>query len=118
MVTDTEDPPDTDTGRVYALANGCYRVRAGARGLLAATANGEEFAFGGDDLQAARFFMKASDLGSYLLYDQARGYLAAEDGPMLRQLALLSDISLLDDTYVSGAEWQPEPAGTIRAPRS
>ncbi len=116
--SEPEDPPDTDEVRVHALANGCYTVRSGERGLLGATSDGEEFAFGaGDETQAARFFMKASDLGSFLLYDQARGYLAAEDGPMLRQLALLSDLSLLDDTYVSGAEWQPEPSGTVSAPR-
>jgi len=110
------DPPDTDIGRVYALANGCYVVRGGDRGWLSAASDGEEFAFVTDEAQAARFALKAADLGSYLLYDQARGYLAAEDGPMLRQLALLSDISLLDDAYVSGAEWQPLPAGTVAAP--
>ncbi len=110
------DPPDNDIRRVYALANGCYAVRGGDRGWLTATTDGEEFAFGMDAAQAARFALKAADLGSYLLYDQARGYLAAEDGPMLRQLALLSDLSLLDDAYVSGAEWQPEPVGTVAAP--
>ena len=110
------DPPDNDITRVYALANGCYAVRGGDRGWLSATADGEEFAFVTGEAQAARFVLKAADLGSYLLYDQARGYLAAEDGPMLRQLALLSDISLLDDAYVSGAEWQPQPTGTVAAP--
>ena len=55
--------------------------------------------------QAARFRLQASDLATYLLYDSEGGYLTSDDGPLLRQTRLESDRTLLDDAYVSGAEW-------------
>lgn len=108
---DTEgEPPALETG---ALANGCYTVRyAEATGTtyLGATSSGEGYEFGASEDQAARFFLKASDLGTFLFYDQDGGYLVAEDGPLLRQLTLQSDVLLIDDNYISGAEWLPETA--------
>ena len=68
--------------------------------------NGESFVFSADP--GSRFFMKASDLGTYLFYDENRGYLVAEDGPIQRHTNLDSDVYLVDDSYVSGAEWQLE----------
>jgi microsomal dipeptidase-like Zn-dependent dipeptidase len=106
--TDTEgetgEIPQLDT---YGFANGCYSVRS-ADTWLAPNVSGDGYEFSADANAAARFFMKASDLGTYLLYDQAGGYLVADDGPLLRQTSLQSDILLTDDTYVSGAEWLPE----------
>ena len=116
--SDDSADADTDPGSgddaaepdVYDLANGCYAVSDGmARWLVQADASS---GFGFEDVDmssAARFFMKASDLGTYLLYDHNRGYLVAEDGPLLRETALMSDVLLVDDTYVSGAEWTPLP---------
>ncbi|MCA9696048.1 MAG: hypothetical protein KC431_00900, partial [Myxococcales bacterium] len=109
--TDTADT-GTDTGEVpqldvYGFANGCYAVRNGDS-YLAQNGDGTAYAFGSDQAGAARFFMKASDLGTYLLYDQDGGYLVSDDGPLLRQTTLQSDILLVDDNYVSGAEWMPE----------
>ncbi len=98
---ETGDPPQLDT---FGFANGCYSVRAGDS-YLAATTSGDAFEFGANQAGAARFFMKASDLGTYLFYDQGGGYLVAEDGPLLRQTSLMSDTLLNDDDYVSGAEW-------------
>ncbi len=108
-------PGDTDTGETgdlpeldaFGFANGCYSLRAGDT-WLTATASGDSYEFAGDQGSAAAFFMKASDLGTYLLYDEGGGYLVAESGPLLRQTKLESDITLIDDSYVSGAEWLPE----------
>lgn len=99
-------PPELD---VHTFAGGCYSVRSGDDWLTRPSDESFAFAPGTAD-QAARFFMKASDLGTYLLYDEASGYLVAEDGPLLRQTTLLSDTLLVDDAYVSGAEWQLEPS--------
>ena len=100
----TGEPPELD---VYGFAGGCYTVRSGERWLTADGA-GTGYTFAGDQGGAARFTMKAADLGAYLLYDAGGGYLVAEDGPLLRQTSLQSDVLLVDDTYVSGAIWRPE----------
>lgn len=102
--TETGELPELDT---YGFANGCYSVRSGDTWLTAST-DGDAFEFGANQGAAARFFMKASDLGTYLFYDENGGYLVAEDGPLLRQVSLQSDVMLIDDSYVSGAEWLPE----------
>ncbi len=103
--TETGDPPELD---VYGFAGGCFSVRSDERWLIGNSAgDGFEFAMGDAD-SAARWFMKASDLGTYLLYDQDGGYLVSDDGPLLRQTTLQSDVMLVDDSYVSGAEWQLE----------
>ena len=100
-------PPELD---VHTFANGCYSLHAADDRWLA-RAGDDAFALapGGPD-DAARFFMKPSDLATYLFFDEGGGYLVAEDAPMLRQTSLQSDTLLVDDTYVSGAEWQLEPA--------
>lgn len=93
----------------HALANRCVSVRSGFR-WLTASEDGQTFAFRlGGKANAARFFMKASDLATYLLYDSDRGYLVSDNGPLLRQTSLLSDVLLVDDSFVSGAEWQVSP---------
>ena len=89
---------------VHAIAGGCYEVHGGGQ-WLAATESG--FAFTNEGTPTA-FFFKASDLATYLLYDAEGGYLVSDDGTLTRQTTLDSDVSLTDDTYVSGAEWQAE----------
>ncbi len=110
--TTTEQPSTSDatadeTGAPVpvdpnAFANGCWSLRSDD-GVLAQNAAGDGYAWAADG--AARFFLKASDLETFLLYDEERGYLVAETGPMLRQTSLQSDVLLVDDSYVSGAEW-------------
>lgn len=112
------DVPDTggpdavvehgEEGLIYGFADECVAVKVAdsTSASLELRADGGGFAFGADG--GARFFMKASDLGTYLFYDEDRGYLVAEDGPLLRQTRLASDVYLVDDTYKSGAEWQLE----------
>ncbi len=104
---ETGEPAELD---VNQFADGCYSVHHGEE-WLARTSTDDAYALapGGAD-SAARFFMKASDLGTYLFYDEDAGYLVAEDGPLLRQRSLQSDVLLVDDGYVSGAEWVLEPS--------
>lgn len=113
--TATGDETATDTGSetgeipqldTFGFANGCYTLRSGD--VYLASGDSTTFAFAADQAGAARFFMKAADLGTYLLYDQGAGYLVSNDGPLLRQTELDSDVTLIDDTYVSGAEWTLE----------
>ncbi len=73
--------------------------------VVSAADNATSFLLVDDASKASKFFMKASDLGTYLFYDVDGGYLVSDDGPMLRQTELKSDIYEIDDTYVSGAEW-------------
>ncbi len=112
------DETATDTGEtgelldVYGFANGCYSLRSGDT-YLAASPDATSFAFGAAQAGAARFTMRASDLGTYLFYDQDGGYLMANDGPLVRQTVLDSDVTLIDDAYISGAEWMPENSAVV-----
>ncbi|MCB9763846.1 MAG: hypothetical protein H6739_29015 [Alphaproteobacteria bacterium] len=101
LACDAESPPDPDSRGLE-----CVTVRDGKRWLAA---DGETYAFSASDAQgAARFFLQPADLGVYLLYDEGGGYLVAEDGPLVRQTALESDTTRLEDGFVSGAEWALE----------
>jgi hypothetical protein len=104
------DPPADDG--IYGFANGCYAVDATAPGsdnTRWLVADGERFSFSALALEdGARFVLRPSDLGTYLLYDEGEHYLVSEDGALLRQDELLSDILLIDDTYRSPAEWDIE----------
>jgi hypothetical protein len=102
--SETGEPTPID---VEAFGNACVSLRSGDMWLAR---SGEAFAFTGDQAGAAKLFLKASDLGTYLLYDTEAGYVVAEDGPLVRETSLQSDVLLIDDTYVSGAEWIFEPA--------
>ena len=116
--TVTDTPADTATATasptatvppatVYSFANGCWAV-AGDAGFLAR--DGEGFAFTAATLEGATpFFLKPSRLGSYLLYDEARGYLASDGTALRRETALESDITTVDDAFQSEAEWDLQP---------
>ena len=70
-----ERPPAPAHDGIYGFANGCYAMDATAPGStntrwLAASAAGDTFAFSAMDVEVgARFFLRASDLGTYLFYD-------------------------------------------------
>ena len=106
----TTEPPPVELD-VYGFANGCYSLQSDD-GWLASNAGGDGFEFVSDADAAAAFFLKASDLGTYLLFDAEAGYVVSEGGPLLRQTTLESDISLVDDTYISGAEWEFETSAS------
>ena len=63
----------------YAMAGGCYVLRAEEGAYVARSADG--FATSAAGAQAAEpFFFQATDLGSYLLYGTAQDFVAASEG--------------------------------------
>ena len=106
-------PPEAS---LYDFANKCVAIAATtpeADEPVWLSASEETYAFTGVSSEVgSKFFMKASDLGTYLLYDEDRGYVVAEDGPLIRKTQLQSDVYLVDDTFISGAEWLLEASET------
>jgi microsomal dipeptidase-like Zn-dependent dipeptidase len=110
-------PPPPDDG-IYGYANGCYAVEGfdGEEEPAFLVAGGDGFAFTECDSDAAaRFTMRASDLGTYLFYDQQRRYLTAVQGEggswrLTRVAKLESELTLLEDGFRSPAEWELEPS--------
>jgi microsomal dipeptidase-like Zn-dependent dipeptidase len=102
----------------HAIASGCYALEAiepgGAEArYLVPTNGGLTFGFATSSAEtASRFALKPSDLATYLFYDAERRYVVVDDGPVERRATLVSDILLVDDTYVSGAEWEVAPHPT------
>lgn len=94
---------------IYTFAHQCVVVGRPATGEVEATwvrTEDDTYAFAATSAaDAERFFLKPSDLGTYLLYDTAGEYLVSDDGPLLRKETLESDMTLVDDDFVSEAEW-------------
>ncbi len=65
----------------YALANGCYALKAGDR-FVVKTDDGGYRAMATPVQNAERFRMQASDLGRYLLYGKDRDFLALGTKPV------------------------------------
>lgn len=114
--------PDPPAGNgVYGYANGCYSVEGfdGAAAPRQVAADGDVYAFSATDAAgAAKFRMRATDLGTYLFYDTEKHYLTAQlvegsapaEYRFSRVVKLDSDIELLDDTFRSPAEWEIAPS--------
>ncbi len=104
--TDGPMPPVGVDQPVYDFANGCYAIEDASSGRgLASTGDGYAFADG-----HTAFVLKPSGLGRYLLFDEAKGYLVSDGSSLQRTDRLESDISLVDDTFESRAEWDLEEA--------
>lgn len=110
------DPAPEHDG-VYGYAGGCYAIEAFDRrqAPTLAAAEGDGFAFSAVDVSdAARFHMRPADLGTYLFYDADARYLVAESADdgwrFARPDKLTSSLELLDDAFVSPAEWALEPS--------
>ncbi|WP_168210735.1 amidohydrolase family protein [Persicimonas caeni] len=107
-----EAAPENDG--IYGFVDGCYTMDAVAPGkakakFLAPADDGQGFAFSAADAaSASRFTMRASDLATYLFYDEEEQYFVAEEGEFVRKAELSSDIFELDDAYLPGAQWQLE----------
>ncbi len=99
---------------IYSFVNGCYTMDAldpqdESGGHLTTTDDGEGFGFATHEADdATPFFMRASDLGTYLFYDDEEHYFVIEEEEFLRKSELLSDIFMLDDDYLPGAQWALE----------
>lgn len=92
-----------DSASVYGFANGCY-VLSGEPGMLVREeAGGYAFAASG---AATPFFLKPSGLGTYLLFDDAAGFLVSDGVGLQRAVELQSDVTLVRDGFQSEAEWE------------
>lgn len=97
---------------IYAFNEGCYVMDAALPGqrrarYLVRSQDGLGYEFSGRTPdEALRLRFKASDLGSYLVYDQDRQYLVSEVDELSAAVTLENDVQLLDDTFVSPAEWE------------
>jgi microsomal dipeptidase-like Zn-dependent dipeptidase len=114
-----ERPPPPEHDGIHGFANGCFVIDAAAPGsvdarFLEPDEDGGGYQFSGLVADAAaRFVMRPADLGTYLFFDHDGRYLvaAADDSAawaLRREPVLQSDILLLDDSYVSPAEWDVE----------
>lgn len=92
--------PDAPTDR-YALANGCFLLRANATRSFVTSAAGGSYAASTTALVAGeKFFLKATGLGSYLLYARDGSFLATGGGAVQRATAASS-----------AAEWEIDTDG-------
>jgi len=138
-------PPDDNA--VFAVANGCYAISPdGGQHFISEAEVSALAAAGWQDsfvplpaaqalevqgvygpnaasaVDAARFLLRPSDLGKYLLYDQRGQYMAAaaQGDALLRQAHLASDTNEVDgeivitDQMQSEGEWQLYAAGEGR----
>ena len=113
---DSSEPrgPGPEVGGIHGVAGGCFAVDATPPGgneplWLAATDDGAGYAFSAASSDAGEaFHLRASDLATYLLYSADRHYVVGESAGFVRAETLTSDLDLLDDTYISPAEWQLE----------
>lgn len=63
----------------YALAQGCYALKAVEDGRYFVAAGNDRYALSAvDELEAEKFFVKPSGLGTFLLYDREGGFPAVD----------------------------------------
>jgi microsomal dipeptidase-like Zn-dependent dipeptidase len=106
--------PGPENAGIHGVAGGCFVVDATPpRGTeprwLEATDDdaGYSFSAASED-SGERFLLRATDLATYLFYSEDRHYLVGESEGLARVETLTSDLDLLDDSFVSPAEWQLE----------
>jgi microsomal dipeptidase-like Zn-dependent dipeptidase len=117
---DGEGAPARAASSIYSFADGCFAVEAvggagGAR-FLARSPDGSAYAFPAPGAAATPFFFKATGLGTYLLFDEAQGYLASDGSRLVRLTELGSDLTTLNDAFVSEAEWELQASASDPAP--
>lgn len=104
--------PGPEHDGIYSFANGCYVMeaaepRSASVAFLRQDGGGESYSFSAEDQDSAsRFLMRASDLGTYLFYDEEEQYLLVEEDDFLRRGEFLSDIFTLDDSFLPGVQWE------------
>tara|TARA_R110002049_G_scaffold134086_4_gene293495 strand:- start:218 stop:2554 length:2337 start_codon:yes stop_codon:yes gene_type:complete len=122
----TAEPVAPNEQSVFAAANGCFAISTdGGESYLAASPEvGSTFAdtevavvgtYSPDATSAtdaARFLLRPSDLGKYLLFDAGKRYMVSDGQSLQRQSALMSDVSEvdgeveIDSDLQSEGEWQ------------
>ncbi|MEH6591528.1 MAG: hypothetical protein V7746_14805 [Halioglobus sp.] len=110
------EPVPADPVAAYALANGCYNIVDGQDQSRILIANDGSYTFSSTTTDnPARFLLRPADLGIYLLYDQDKHYLTADDTMLMQQAKLLSDTRKVDDKIIiedrmqSEGEWELMP---------
>jgi hypothetical protein len=94
-----------DPAERYALANRCAFITASmAEDSRSLSRVDGAFAFV-EGVASARFDLRASDLGTYLLRDEQQGFVVATVDGLGRSEQLESDITRVEDGFVSPAEW-------------
>jgi microsomal dipeptidase-like Zn-dependent dipeptidase len=111
---DRQPPPPHDG--VFAFAHACVIVEGadqddGWARYMGRASSGSAYAFSQTRVgRASRFTLKPADLGTYLFYDEDRHYLVSDGQVLSRQAQLLSDVTVIDDDYSPGAEWDLLPS--------
>ena len=103
--------PTESIGGRLTLGSRCFTIELAAPGQAPRwlARGGDGYAFVSDPAAAAPLHLRAADLGTYLLYDADGGYVVATDeGLVERAETLLSDVLLIDDDFLSPAEWDLE----------
>jgi microsomal dipeptidase-like Zn-dependent dipeptidase len=110
-------PVAADEKSVFTVANGCFALGLGDAGNYISAASDTSYQLAATDAaQAARFLLRATDLGTYLLYDQDERYLTSDGTILTRKDSLTSDTQVVDDEIIisdrlqSDAEWQLKAA--------
>lgn len=103
--------PDLPPMPLQDLGGQCVSLRIGDTWMQAST--GETFTWSSEASSAAPFYLQPSDLETYLLYDADRGYLVDNKGKPGRATELQSDVTLVDDSFISEAEWIFETHGGV-----
>ena len=113
MDTVEDDPrePGPEHDGIYSFAGACVTVDAAAAGSTTAhylAITDEGFAFEGQSAgDGAPLFMKATDLGTYLFFDDDENYLIVDgDGEFHRAQEILSDMFTLDDDFYPGVQFE------------
>lgn len=93
---------------IYAPAGGCYAISdQGGEAFL--TTSDTAVAWGDNATTALKFRLQPADLGEYVLYDEERRYMIADDGK-LRMTAEKADLAARLAVETSAALWALESA--------
>ena len=109
---------------VFAAANGCFSISTNAGesflAMNAATTVTQDLAANQPEVvgtfdfdaqtaaDAARFLLRPSDLGKYLLYDEHSGYLVSDGQVLQRQTSLAFDVTEVDGKAIIEPDMQSE----------
>ncbi|CAA0122699.1 Uncharacterised protein [Halioglobus japonicus] len=121
-LAETSPPIAPNEQSVFAAANGCFAISTdGGDSFLAAEPEGERASaqtevavvgtFGPDATTAAdgaRFLLRPSDLGKYLLFDAGKRYMVSDGQSLQRQTSLMSDVTEVDGTVEIDSDLQSE----------
>lgn len=118
--SDTTDnqPADTSPLDIYAVANSCMSIALPGNEQYLSAVDGQFVTATSGVASAARFRLRAADLGTYLLLDEEGQYLTSDGQGLLRQSSLASDTQVLDGAIVYDDDFQSEGEWNLLADNS